>query len=436
MRVLILDTIHGGQVIAKYLSELGNTIDTVDVYRDGGTLTIEEAQAGLTQGRYELIIHPVHLAANHPLLHTAWQHNVCTKTHHETVAWILSEWGKSGQFIRPRHMIEITGARGKTTTAYALAACLSQFGPGILHSSAGIFVFAHPARSKEEKVGHLSITPASVLTVARKYWQHGMTWLICEESLGVTGYHDCAILTSDRDYKCAAGTESALKIKQASLINSPCALIPNEAIKSEKEAERQKNMISVQTIVQVSGELAEYHYNAWDGICTNPLFYLSQYREPLMLAIAASVTLDVDPQGINTFKPVPGRLSLKTIHERTVLDDANSGTTEITAIEAARYLRGITHSPDIILCIGQDAHAVCENLTEDNIITAQRTIKPIHTILVSGGLSKPELITAYLNEHNCSYNIVSSLNEAQELIACTDKHEKNIPVLLAVKTWR
>ena len=456
MRTLILDTIHGGQVIADYLSELGNTVDTVDVYRDDGTHTIKEAQVGLSQGKYELIIHPVHLTAKHPLLQTARQHNVCTKTHHETVAWILSEWGKNGLFIRPRRMIEITGARGKTTTAYALAACLSQSGPGILHSSAGIFVCAYPVGSKKEKVGHLSITPASVLTVARKYWQHGMTWMICEESLGVTGYHDCAILTSDRDYECAAGTESALKIKQASLINSPCALIPCETIQSEKWTEIQKNMIPVQTIVQVSGEFAEYHYNAWDGICTNPLFYLSQYREPLILATAASVILGVEPRGINTFKPVPGRLSLKMIHERYVLDDANSGTTEITAIEAARYLRRMAHSPDIILCIGQDAHAVCENFTEDNIITALKTIKPIHTILVASGLSKPELVTAYLKKHNCSYNVVSSLDEAQELITCTDKQEKNkpdkhdgrvktpfapdiaqnIPALLAVKTWR
>ncbi len=51
-------------------------------------------------------------------------------SHHEAVRQLL---GKN----TPEPMIEITGARGKTTTAHALAFLME--GPGILHTSTGTY---------------------------------------------------------------------------------------------------------------------------------------------------------------------------------------------------------------------------------------------------------------------------------------------------------
>ena len=432
MRSLVLDTIHGGLTIASHLRELGHTVDTVDIYRDDGSISHSDAEKGIIYERYERVIHPVHLQRDHPLLQAAQIHNIRTQTHHETVAEILSEWEQNGTFVRPRRMVEITGARGKTTTAYALASCLSLSGPGLLHTSAGIYKYP-----QEEKVGRLSITPASVLDIARNYWEYGMTWMICEESLGVSGYHDCAILTSEVDYRCAAETRSALEIKKASLQSSSCVLIPGE-----KALHEIPQSIPASSIVQIDGEWAEYQYGAWDGTCKNPLFFLSQYRASLTLAVASSVVLGVEPRGINSFQPVQGRLSLKTqnsnaSNERTILDDSNSGTTHITAIEAARYLRGTAHISDIILCIGQDAHAVCENLSAASIIEAIETIKPVYVILVPSGLPNSEQTTicAYLDHAQHPYQIVVSLDSAQMLLESSSVPPK-IPALCAVKTWR
>jgi hypothetical protein len=432
MQTLILDTIHGGLVIAAHLEELGHTVDTVDVYRDGGSISPFDAQNGIIHAAYDLLIYPVHLRMDHPLLQTAQEHDIPTKTHHEAVAEILSEWERNKTFTRPRHIVEITGARGKTTTAHALASCLSLSGPGLLHSSAGIY--RYPGG---EKIGRLSITPASVLTVVDKYLEDGMTWMICEESVGVSGYHDCAILTSDEDYRCGAETRSALDSKKASLLGSPCVVIPGkETLYDISQG------IPCDSIVQVDGELAKYRYGALEGICTNPLFFLSQYRTSLALATTASVLLGVAPQGINSFQPVAGRLSLKAQKDdisnvRVILDDANSGTTHITAIEAARYLRGTTHASDIILCIGQDAHAVCENLTATSIIEAISTIKPVYTILIPSGLSEPEQkeISAYLDRSHYQYQNAPSLDVAQEMLR-ESSLPPEIPALFAVKTWR
>ena len=432
MQTLILDTIHGGFTIASYITELGHTVDTVDIYRDDGTISLTDAQKCLNHEKYERVIHPVHLRRDHPLLEIAQMHNIHTQTHHEAVAEILSEWEQSGTFVRPRRMVEITGARGKTTTAYALASCLSLSGPGLLHSSAGVYRYP-----RMEKVGRLSITPASVLTIAREYWEHGMTWMICEESLGVSGYHDCAILTSDVDYRCAAETRSALEIKKESFQSSPCVLFPGE-----KEMDEIPQGIPAGRIVHIDGEWAEYQYEAWEGICTNPLFFLSQYRTSLILATASSIILGVEPRGINSFQPVQGRLLFiaqenDNGNERTILDDSNSGTTHITTIEAARYLRTVTHRSDIILCIGQDAHAVCENLRATSIIEAIEVIQPAYIILVPSGLpdGEKEEICAYVNQRQHPYQIASSLDEAQSLLRSLSLPPE-MPALCAVKTWR
>jgi hypothetical protein len=432
MQTLILDTIHGGLTIASYVEELGHAVDTVDIYRDEGKIPLTAAQKYLNHEKYERVIYPVHLRKDHPLLEAAQIYNIRTQTHHEAVAEILSEWGQNGTFIRPRHMVEITGARGKTTTAYALASCLSQSGPGLVHSSAGIY--RYPGG---EKIGRLSITPASVLTIAREYWEYGMTWMICEESLGVSGYHDCAILTSNVDYRCAAGTQSALEIKKRTLQKSPCVLFPEEG-----KVHKIPQGICANSIVQVDGELAEYQYGAWRGTCTNPLFFLSQYRTSLILAIASSLILGVEPHGIQSFQPIPGRLSLITQKndeggERIILDDSNSGTTHITTIEAARYLRTVTNRSDIILCIGQDAHAVCENLSAAAIMKAIEIILPAYIILVPSGLpdAQREEIYAHLNQKKHPYQTASSLDEAQILLR-SPSVPPEMPALCAVKTWR
>ena len=105
-------------------------------------------------------------------------------------------------------MIEITGAQGKTTTAHALAHLLT--GPGVLHTSTGTYEMP-----EKRLIFKKSITPASVLDAAQKAVSM-RGWLIAEESLGVTGAGDLAIITSPDDYLCAAGKKSALKEKAAS----------------------------------------------------------------------------------------------------------------------------------------------------------------------------------------------------------------------------
>ena len=125
MRILVLDTIHGGKQISRAFAARGDAVDLVDVYRGETAVDVKTALSRT----YDLIVAPVHLDPDHPLLKHA---TVPVISHHEAVRQLL------GDDI-PRPMIEITGARGKTTTAHALASLLP--GKGILHTSNGTFRF-------------------------------------------------------------------------------------------------------------------------------------------------------------------------------------------------------------------------------------------------------------------------------------------------------
>ena len=65
MKVLVLDTIHGGTILAEALLRNGDDVDALDVYRGVG-LTPEEAASR----KYDLITSPVHLDPAYSLLDT------------------------------------------------------------------------------------------------------------------------------------------------------------------------------------------------------------------------------------------------------------------------------------------------------------------------------------------------------------------------------
>ena len=96
MNILVLDTIHGGDVIGKEFAVAGHQVDTVDVYRNESTIDVSTA----LQRSYDLIVAPVHLDPDHVLLRSP-KANVIS--HHDAVRRLI------GKFI-PKPMIEITGS--------------------------------------------------------------------------------------------------------------------------------------------------------------------------------------------------------------------------------------------------------------------------------------------------------------------------------------
>ena len=404
MNMLVLDTIHGADVIGGEFAALGHTVDIVDVYRQKSVVDTRTA-LGRT---YDIIVAPVHLDPDHPLLHSG---NAPVISHHEAVRRLL------GDRI-PQPMIEITGARGKTTTAFALAHIMA--GAGVLHTSAGTFLYP-----EHRLLWKRSITPASVFAAADT--AIGINgWLIAEESLGVTGAGSLAIITSADDYVCAAGKKSALAEKLKSVKNSRRVLLA-PSLPSGTPA-----MVNLEDIARCSSSDCCINCGSVSGSFHNPLLLLDAYRTPLMLAGAAACLLGIDPSPLAGFEAVEGRLSVRRAGNVTIVDDANSGTTMMTAIEAAGYARAIAKVPALTLVIGTEPGdgAVCEGFTDEEIRGAIDVINPERVILV-GDILLGDDVAHRFNPTNTARS--STFKEACDTAIATTSYGS---IVLAVKTWR
>lgn len=405
MHVLVLDTIHGGKEIGAAYREAGHSADVVDVYK--GTTPDELREAG--HRHYDLVVAPVHLDPDHPLLA---RRTVPVITHHEAVHQLL------GGHLPPP-MVEITGVQGKTTTAHALAHILP--GNGVLHTSAGTYTC--PANHLLFKK---SITPASVIAAAR-YARQVPAWLVAEISLGVTGAGDLAIITSPDTYAFAGGKKSAIQEKIASTIHAKRVLV------AEGVSPDQKNVIHVEEVARCDGMQCTVEMEGMKCVLENPLFLLPPYRVPLMLAAAAAMILQVSPAPLNHFTALPGRMSLSREKGVIIIDNANSGTNVTTTLCAARYARHYARAGDLTLVIGQveGDGAVCEGFSFSQIADAIDKVRPTSIVWV-GRFPGPgtDLYEPLKGKVDA---VCTTLEEGRDTaVRITGKGS----IVLSVKTWR
>jgi UDP-N-acetylmuramyl pentapeptide synthase len=404
MHILVLDIIHGGKVIGEAFAAAGHTVDMVDVYRG----TTPGAYKNAENRDYDLIVSPVHLDPDHPLL----KKTGTIITHHEAVRLLLED-------RVPSLMIEITGSRGKTTTAHALASILP--GKGVLHTSTG--TYSYPGKTLLWKK---SITPASVLS-AVNYAREMGGWLVAEESLGVTGAGNLAIITSDEDYSFASGKKSALAEKLASAQHAKQLLV------TEGITTNHRRGIHVEDVVHCEDMKCDVVRDGMKFPMTNPLFILPPYRSALKLAAAAAVILRIDPAPLSTFAALPGRMSVQHVRDLIIVDNANSGTNVATTLCAARYARHCAKMNELILVIGtvEGDGAVCEGFSAEQIKYAISRVHPDNVIWV-GKFPEPG------TDLHCELapgidSVCATLKEGQDLAI---RKAKKGSIVLSVKTWR
>ena len=407
MKILVLDTIHGGAEIARHLEIKGHFIDTVDVYR--GREGIDARTA--SKRSYDLMIAPVHLDPSYFLLRTM---RIPCISHHEAVRWILGD-------RVPSPMIEISGARGKTTTAHALAHVMT--GQGILHASDG--TAGYPDR---ELLWKGSITPANLIPAAMKSRIKG-GWLVAEISLGYCGSGDLAILTSGDDYMFAGGKRSALQEKIRSgqqmprIVTPPGVAVPGTPVKSEDA-------------VSVDGETCHYSLEGIRGSFSNPLLMLAAYRVPLMLAATAAMVLGTDPSGLADFTALEGRMAIEESEGALIVDNSNSGTNADTTCAAAVYLKSFGRGHATTLVVGQEEDSVCEGFPAEEVFSAVSRIQPDILILIGDYLAHDEEARSLQKAAAGSPSQVHfchTLKEGRDLATRLTCHGD---IILAVKTWR
>lgn len=398
MDLLVLDTIHGGALLADELALRGHRVEAVDVYRGVGPLPDLDG--------FDAVIAPVHLDPSHPLVVGAGDRIV---SHHEAVGSCLADHP-------PHPLVEVTGARGKTTTAFAIAETMG--GTGILHTSAG--TFRYPER---RLLWRRSIAPAQVLPAARAAASIG-GWCVAEESLGVTGAGDLAVLTSGDDYACAAGARSAFGCKLVSVARSPRLLVADGVKAHHAQLYRAESIAPCEDGIGVSA----------GGLIENPLAALPAYRNAIQLAAAAAGLLGGDPRRLSAMGPVPGRLAARREGGRIIVDDANSGTTRLTACEAAAYAHQLAPGLPLSLVVGEEHRAICDGFSPKDMATAIAAVDPGLAVIVGA----PSLRSAALDSLT-GMGWSGAILEAGTLEAGRGAAlwaGGAGPVVLAVKTWR
>lgn len=401
MQVLVLDSIHGGAVIGDRLARSGHSVDLVDVYRGSTGISARTA----ANNQYDLIIAPIHLDPSYFLLKDLTAPCI---THHEAVRWILGP---------QQRWIEISGMRGKTTTAAALASILP--GSGVLHSSAGLF--RYPDR---EQATRMSITPASLIR-ARELMHPG-DWLVSEISLGFTGIGDLAILTSGEDYPVAGGRRSAFRVKEEAALRARQLLVPPGV------DVRHDNCINARDLVSVSGNSLHYHWNGIDGVVSNPLVSLPGYGVSLQLAAAAALLLGHRPDGLAAVPPVPGRMEISRDGTSVCIDNANSGSCAHTTRDAVRVGRELVPAGDLCLIIGQEAASVCENFETGEILSSLAGAEPAGVILIAGDdRIDAKAVEAWCRKRGIDFREANTLSEAR-----TSAAGRYPLMVISVKTWR
>jgi UDP-N-acetylmuramyl pentapeptide synthase len=406
MHILVLDTIHGGKIIGEAYSAHGANVDCVDVYRGESAIDVKNAQSG----DYDLVVAPVHLDPDHPLIKSATAPVI---SHHEAVRLLL------GKNI-PEPMVEITGSRGKTTTAHALASLMK--GPGILHTSTGTYRFP-----EKEMISRSSITPGSVLAAVRMALDIN-GWLIVEESLGISSAGTLGIITSSEDYSFASGKKSALQSKIASIKNCRQVLLA-EKISSPKLNE----VVHIEDVASVNDTECTLSLSSRTCRFSNPLLLLPVYRNSLVLAAAAAMMLGLDPETLSSFSALSGRMSVSFEQGVLVVDNANSGTNLATTVEAAQYARKISGKDAITLVIGQAEGdgAVCEGFSLEQIYGSISQVRPARIVWV-GTVPRPG--TA---EFTKLEPLISAYEDAFEKArASALRMSTEGSIVLAVKTWR
>ena len=406
MHILVLDTIHGGKAIGEAFAARGDHVDCVDVYRRQSGIDVKTA---MTRD-YDLVVAPVHLDPDNPLLHFS---KAPVISHHEAVRQLLN-----GNIPEP--MIELTGAKGKTTTAHALAFLMT--GNGILHTSSGTYRFP-----EKRWLSRSSITPGSVLAAVKSARDiHG--WLIVEESLGITCLGNLGIITSDGDYSFAAGKKSALTSKTASAKGCKNLLLAQNIHDAQA-----KNVAHIEHIARCEGIECTIILGKKTSRFSNPLLAIPGYQTSLVLAAVAAMILGIDPTPLSSFTAVPGRMSVSNDRGLLVIDNANSGTNLATTLDAAQYARNISGNDAITLVIGQEEGdgAVCEGFSFDQIKAAIDQIRPAQVVWVgrvpeAGSPEFPKsepFISAYTTTLKEAYDTALAITGTGSIV-------------LAVKTWR
>ena len=369
-KVAVLDTIHGAGLIAERMRAKGIDASALEVYHNTPDVSA-----------FDLIVAPVHLSPENPALKEARRLGKEVVTHHRAVGDLLA-----GE--RDFRAFEVTGTRGKTTTALILARILSSGRTVESHTTRGIEIWKD-GENKLVRSG-LSITPANVILAFDAAREARADDLISEVSLGGTGVADFGVLTSfSGDYKIADKTiwASTAKLQMVSLSKRGSKLVAGEDVKISADVTfgsgPRGSVWSTGREIRAGEKKAHLHLG--EG------FDLDSYAAAISGACAAALAAGFDLEEISSalegFEGLGGRMKDTDEDGILVIDNSNSGL-RASGVEAALDHAG-GGGGRLALVVGEEAETVCEGMDIPALIDllSRRRQKIDQLILVGERLS-------------------------------------------------
>lgn len=431
-RIAVLDTIHGGRQICKTLRERGADASAFDIYRDPPAVDVIDS--------FDVIISPVH--AQTTLKSHAEALGIPVLTHHQAVG----ELARSNEKLRDALVFEVTGVKGKTTTASLLGNAYNNRRT-VLLTSRGL-VLRENGRYLAKK--RLSITPANILTALELVTEFDFDPEICifEVSLGGTGLADVNILTTlSPEYGIAQDTKTSTfaKLQMVSNAKANSCIVTSAGATFLTEPTRCVNTFGNSSATvryeQIRDNDATIEYTDLtriDGarisgkVCFGftSTYDAASYTDTMLCFTAAALSASLDPEAISrtltAFRGVMGRMTAAEIRGRVLIDNSNSGLDELSIARAIVYgLKFKKEGLKAVLIVGAEAKNVCEGIAPQVVESLARTDGLDRVILVGNRTFNME--TGF--DEPCS-DFESALRKALALTVAQDV------IISCVKMWR
>lgn len=374
--VAVLDTIHGGQQICRKLREIGAAAVAINIYHDTPTPDVIKT--------FDIVITPIH--AHTVIAERAEALGIPVLTHHQAVGQLVQQSGA----LHGALVFEVTGVKGKTTTASLLGNAYSDRRLLTL-TSRGLELHENGRYIAKKR---LSITPASILTAMDLMREFDFDPEVCvfEVSLGGTGIADINVLTTlSPEYTIAQHTKTSTSAKLQMIANAKsnsCLVASMKTASLAKPASclntfgdrrataRYENIKSDEATIAY----ADLERIDGDRISGEVRFALSgyydvrSYEDALLCFTTAALSANLSPEAVartlSNFKGVLGRMCAATIDGRFLIDNSNSGLDELSIKQAIRY--GLTFKKaghKVVLVIGEEAKNICDGIAPETLVS-------------------------------------------------------------------
>jgi coenzyme F430 synthetase len=363
----VLDTIHGAAVIAERIADHGIAAQALEVYHHSPEME-----------DYDLVVAPVHLWPGNPALAQARKLGIKVITHHQAVGELISA---------SMTVFEITGTRGKTTTALLISRVLSMQEKVVSHTTRGIELWENGSCRRIQS--GMSIAPGNIITALESARSNGAGAFVCEVSLGGTGLADYGLITSlDGDYLIGKGTmwASTAKLQMASLARPEMMLIcgPGVKISSDVSFGPGGQVQAEQDCLRFGRDRVSIELDCGLDFTS----YGHALSGSAAAALAFGMDLDEVASGLRGFDGFSGRMKVILSGGVTVYDNSNSGL-KVSGVEKALDL-ATGGSGGLALVVGEESEAVCEGMDIPGLVELlRRRREEIDLLVLVGDRLKP-----------------------------------------------